>query len=136
VDNVSVPLDMILSPNFVFIFFSKDEDEEESEEEEEDDTAELLAELQKIKRERAQEAAKKEADRKAEEERIRTENIIKGNPLMADKDKTDFKVKRRLDILHTRVVLEVLSLTLFALVELHYAACTAQRTVNGIVYSM
>jgi hypothetical protein len=37
-----------------------------------------------------------EAERKIEEERIRMENIIKGNPLMQLADKTaDFKVKRR-----------------------------------------
>lgn len=40
-----------------------------------------------------------EAERKAEEERIRTENILKGNPLLGNRvqaqDKTDFKVKRR-----------------------------------------
>ncbi|XP_013392698.1 spliceosome-associated protein CWC15 homolog [Lingula anatina] len=77
-----------------------DDDEEEDSSDDEDDTAALLAELQKIKKERASEAAKKEAERKAEEERIRMENIIKGNPLLhnqADTAKTDFKVKRRWD---------------------------------------
>eukprot|EP00794_Sanderia_malayensis_P010775 gene10775-11928_t len=68
----------------------------------EDDTAELLAELQKIKKERAEEQAKKakyslqlfsEAEVKAEEERIRTENIISGNPLLH----RDFRIKRRWD---------------------------------------
>ena len=39
-----------------------------------------------------------ESDRKVEEERIRTENILKGNPLMNNQvvpEKSDFKVKRR-----------------------------------------
>ena len=37
-----------------------------------------------------------EAEKKMEEERIRMENIIKGNPLMQMEDKkADFKVKRR-----------------------------------------
>jgi len=37
-----------------------------------------------------------EAEKKVEEERIRMENIIKGNPLMTMADKAaDFKVKRR-----------------------------------------
>ena len=42
-------------------------------------------------------ASVQEAEKKVEEERIRMENIIKGNPLMqAAQDKpADFKVKRR-----------------------------------------
>ncbi|XP_005106795.1 protein CWC15 homolog [Aplysia californica] len=76
-----------------------DDDDEEEDSDDEDDTAELLAELQRIKKERIEEKAKMEAERKAEEERIRTENILKGNPLMAQEKQsaTDFKVKRRWD---------------------------------------
>lgn len=75
-----------------------DEDEEEEDDsDDEDDTAALLAELQKIKKERSQEAAQKEAEKKAEEERIRMENIIKGNPLIHNEQTGDFKVKRRWD---------------------------------------
>jgi len=76
-----------------------DDDEDEDDDDSGDDEAELMAELQKIKKERAAELSRKEAERKAEEERIRMENIIKGNPLMqnvADKP-ADFKVKRRWD---------------------------------------
>ncbi|KAI5641551.1 cwf15/Cwc15 cell cycle control protein domain-containing protein [Phthorimaea operculella] len=65
-----------------------------------DDTAALLAELNKIKKERAIEQAKKEAERKQEEERIRMENILSGNPLLnyaATGQKNDLKVKRRWD---------------------------------------
>lgn len=60
----------------------------------EDDTAELLKELQKIKRERAEEAARRESERKEEEERIRSENLMRGNPLL-NQEKGNFKVKRR-----------------------------------------
>lgn len=76
-----------------------DEDEDDDDADSGDDEAELMAELQKIKKERAAEIARKEAEKKAEEERIRMENIIKGNPLMqAMPDKqADFKVKRRWD---------------------------------------
>jgi len=76
-----------------------DDDEEEEDSDDEDDTAELLAELQKIKKERVEEKAKMDAERQVEEERIRTENILKGNPLMAQEKQssTDFKVKRRWD---------------------------------------
>ncbi|XP_064639082.1 spliceosome-associated protein CWC15 homolog [Lineus longissimus] len=77
-----------------------DEDDDlDDDDDDDDDTAELMAELQKIKKERMAEAAKREADKKVEEERIRTENILKGNPLMNNQvpEKTDFKVKRRWD---------------------------------------
>ncbi|CAO2636122.1 Spliceosome-associated protein CWC15 homolog [Lemmus lemmus] len=60
-----------------------DEDDEDFEEEsDDDDTAALLAELEKIKKERAEEQARKEQEQKAEEERIRMENILSGNPLL------------------------------------------------------
>jgi protein CWC15 len=76
----------------------EDEDNESSSDDDsdEDETAELLAELNRIKRERAQEEAKKEADKKAQEEQIRMENILSGNPLLGA-TKSDFKVKRRWD---------------------------------------
>ncbi|KAJ8951806.1 hypothetical protein NQ318_019779 [Aromia moschata] len=67
----------------------------------EDDTEALLAELNKIKKERAMEQAKKEIERRQEEERIRMENILSGNPLLthysAGTAKADHKVKRRWD---------------------------------------
>ncbi|GAB0098813.1 CWC15 [Sergentomyia squamirostris] len=64
-----------------------------------DDTAVLLAELNKIKRERAQDANKRETQRKQEEERIRMENILSGNPLLnyCSAPRGDLKVKRRWD---------------------------------------
>lgn len=67
-------------------------------EDSDDDTAALLAELNKIKRERMQENAKKEADKQQEEERIRMENILSGNPLLnytAAAPKGNTKIKRR-----------------------------------------
>jgi len=68
----------------------------------EDDTAALMAELQRIKKERAAETAKKEAEKRVEEERIRAENILSGNPLLnytsaGSGAKADMKVKRRWD---------------------------------------
>lgn len=66
----------------------------------EDETAVLLAELNKIKQERAQETLRKEKEKKQEEERIRMENILAGNPLLnysSSGNKTDLKVKRRWD---------------------------------------
>ncbi|GFT47741.1 spliceosome-associated protein CWC15 homolog [Nephila pilipes] len=72
------------------------DDDDESDDSDEDNTAELMAELNRIKKERAQEEARKEAERKAQEEKIRTENILSGNPLLNNKP-AEFKVKRRWD---------------------------------------
>ncbi|PPQ93841.1 hypothetical protein CVT25_013550 [Psilocybe cyanescens] len=63
----------------------KDEDEEESEEDsddEEDDTAELLRELEKIKRERAAEKERLEQEQSASEAASREAEIATGNPLL------------------------------------------------------
>lgn len=88
-----------------------DSDADSDDEADEDEAAELMAELAKIRREREAEAARREAERQADEERIRTENILKGNPLLnktklagvagssgadgAGGGAVDFKVKRR-----------------------------------------
>lgn len=78
---------------------AEDSDESDSDESDDDDTAALLAELNKIKKERAAEEAKKDMERKQEEERIRMENILSGNPLLsyASAPKGDMKIKRRWD---------------------------------------
>lgn len=77
------------------------EEEDSDSSDSDDDTEALLAELNKIKKERAMEQAKKEIERRQEEERIRMENILSGNPLLthysAGSAKTDHKVKRRWD---------------------------------------
>nr|CAG4651481.1 EOG090X0IT3 [Simocephalus serrulatus]SVE94619.1 EOG090X0IT3 [Simocephalus serrulatus] len=78
----------------------EDESDDSTDDEDEDDTAELMAELQRIKGERAAEMAKKEMEQKQEEERIRMENILSGNPLLnysGKAPKTDMRVKRRWD---------------------------------------
>lgn len=54
----------------------------------------MLAELNRIKKERAEREAKKELEKKQQEEKIRMENILRGNPLLTS-NSTDFKVKRR-----------------------------------------
>jgi len=72
-----------------------DDDESEESDDDDDDTAELLAELQRIKKERAIEELKKEKERKEEEERIRMENIMTSNPLLNPSN--NFRVKRRWD---------------------------------------
>lgn len=76
-----------------------DEDDSDSESDD-DDTEALMAELQRIRKERAAEQARKEMEKRQEEERIRMENILSGNPLLnyaAQSGRTDMKVRRRWD---------------------------------------
>jgi len=80
-----------------------DEDDEDDDDSDEDDTAELMAELQRIKKERASDKSKKDEEERVEQERIRTENILHGNPLLnkgaiaANAANPNFKVARRWD---------------------------------------
>lgn len=81
-----------------------DDDSSSSDDDSDDDTAALLEELNKIKRERAHDAAKKEMEKKQEDERIRMENILSGNPLLnysagnkPGQTSNNLKVKRRWD---------------------------------------
>jgi len=80
-----------------------DDDDDDDESSDEDDTAELMAELQRIKKERASEKSKKEEEERVEQERIRTENILHGNPLLNKGANAgaganpNFKVARRWD---------------------------------------
>ncbi|XP_066601962.1 protein CWC15 homolog B-like [Prorops nasuta] len=76
-----------------------DEDDSDSDSEE-DNAAAILHELNKIRKERADEQAQKELEKKQEEEKIRMENILSGNPLLnyaAQSGRTDMKVRRRWD---------------------------------------
>ncbi|XP_067948280.1 spliceosome-associated protein CWC15 homolog [Watersipora subatra] len=77
----------------------QDEGSDSDSSDDEDDTAELMAELARIKKERQQEILEKEQEKKQEEERIRTENILRGNPLLnkGTESSYEFKVKRRWD---------------------------------------
>uniref|UniRef100_A0A914NHM4 Uncharacterized protein n=1 Tax=Meloidogyne incognita TaxID=6306 RepID=A0A914NHM4_MELIC len=54
-----------------------------------------MAELERIRKERAAEKAARESKEAEEQEKIRQENILHGNPLLTQN--TDFKVKRRWD---------------------------------------
>jgi len=79
----------------------EDDDDNDDDDDDEDDTAELMAELARIKKERAAEAARIEQQKRIEEEKIRTENILKGNPLLNPSktatQTTEYRVKRRWD---------------------------------------
>lgn len=73
---------------------SSDESSDEDDDDEEDETAALMAELEKIKRERAEQRAKEEADKAEKEQEQREFDIARGNPLLNPRD---FGVKRRWD---------------------------------------
>lgn len=77
----------------------KDDSDEESDsssedDDDEDETAELMRELEKIKRERAAAKAKEEAEKATKEQDAREEEIAYGNPLLNPKA---FNVNRRWD---------------------------------------
>ena len=65
-----------------------------SSDEEEDDTAELLRELEKIKKERKEEQERQEQERMEKEMEQREQEAMQGNPLLRSGD-VDFTVKRR-----------------------------------------
>lgn len=64
-------------PDFVFTSSSSDDDSDE-----EDDTAELLRELEKIKRERAEEKERQEREQNANAQKVRESEIATANPLL------------------------------------------------------
>jgi protein CWC15 len=72
-----------------------DEDSEDSEEDldEEDDAVALQLELEKIRKERAEEKERQELEKLEADERIKQEEALTGNPLL----NKDFSVKRRWD---------------------------------------
>lgn len=78
---------------------SEDDDGEDDDDEEE---AELLAELERIKRERAEDAARKAADRAEQLDKAEASELLRGNPLLAEKliageMDVSFALKRRWD---------------------------------------
>ncbi|KAK5043554.1 complexed with cef1p [Exophiala bonariae] len=72
----------------------EDSDSSEEDDEEEDETAALMQELEKIKRERAEQKAREEAEQSKQAQEQREEDIALGNPLLNPKA---FNVKRRWD---------------------------------------
>ncbi|KAL5332909.1 hypothetical protein BJX70DRAFT_392604 [Aspergillus crustosus] len=68
--------------------------DEESPSDDEDEAAELMRELEKIKKERLAQKEKEERERAAEEEEQREVDIARGNPLL---NPTEFNMKRRWD---------------------------------------
>jgi len=77
-----------------------DDDDENEEDDDENEDAELLRELERIKKERAEEQAKKEKARQAQQNQDQEEIILRGNPILANNlgfSEPNFTVKRRWD---------------------------------------
>ncbi|KAJ3416289.1 hypothetical protein HDV05_002229 [Chytridiales sp. JEL 0842] len=81
------------------------DDDSDDDSDDEDDTADLLRELEKIKKERAEEKAREERLKAEEEQKVREESMLAGNPLLQLASEggssmggnRDFSVKRRWD---------------------------------------
>uniref|UniRef100_A0A2P2JA52 Uncharacterized protein MANES_03G143400 n=1 Tax=Rhizophora mucronata TaxID=61149 RepID=A0A2P2JA52_RHIMU len=68
---------------------------ESEDDEDEDDTEALMAELERIRKERDEEKRQQEFERAAEEVKAKEEHLLRGNPLL--NNPTSFTVKRRWD---------------------------------------
>ncbi|KAI5080914.1 hypothetical protein GOP47_0004097 [Adiantum capillus-veneris] len=70
-----------------------DESDGDDDDDDEDETAALLAELERIKKERAEEKLRKERQKQEEELKSKEVELVRGNPLL----NPNFSVKRRWD---------------------------------------
>mmetsp|Transcript_63508 Transcript_63508/g.149498 ORF Transcript_63508/g.149498 Transcript_63508/m.149498 type:complete len:224 (-) Transcript_63508:188-859(-) len=70
---------------------------DDSSDDDEDETAELMRELERIKKEREEDAARKALEDQAREEQEKQEQLLRGNPLLAGGGAGSFGVKRRWD---------------------------------------
>ncbi|GLT83750.1 hypothetical protein SLE2022_020220 [Rubroshorea leprosula] len=74
---------------------SDDESDDADDDDDEDDTEALLAELEQIKKERAEEQLRKERQQQEEDLKAKEAELLRGNPLL--NNPTSFNVKRRWD---------------------------------------
>ncbi|WCJ33137.1 Cwf15 / Cwc15 cell cycle control family protein [Euphorbia peplus] len=74
---------------------NNDDESDDDDDDDEDDTEALMAELERIKKERAEEKMRQEQERAVEELKVKEEQLLKGNPLL--NNPTSFNVKRRWD---------------------------------------
>ncbi|GLU24056.1 hypothetical protein SLE2022_400230 [Rubroshorea leprosula] len=74
---------------------NESDDDDDDDDDDEDDTEALLAELEQIKKERAEEQLRKEKQQQEEELKAKEAELLRGNPLL--NNPTSFNVKRRWD---------------------------------------
>ncbi|MCO5612534.1 hypothetical protein L7F22_066802 [Adiantum nelumboides] len=72
---------------------SDSDESDDDDDDDEDETAALLAELERIKKERAEEKLRKERQKQEEEMKSKEVELVRGNPLL----NPNFSVKRRWD---------------------------------------
>jgi protein CWC15 len=72
-----------------------DDSDEDDDDDDDDDTEALMAELEQIKKERAEEKLRNERKQQEEELKVKEAELIRGNPLL--NNATSFSVKRRWD---------------------------------------
>ncbi|RLN38834.1 hypothetical protein C2845_PM01G34310 [Panicum miliaceum] len=70
---------------------------DEDEDDDDDDTEALMAELERIKKERAEEKLRKERQQAEEEAKMKEAELMRGNPLININNPGSFSVKRRQD---------------------------------------
>ncbi|XP_061341072.1 uncharacterized protein LOC133287465 [Gastrolobium bilobum] len=73
----------------------KSDDESDDDDDDEDDAEALMAELEQIKKERAEEKLRKERQEQEEELKVKEAELLRGNPLL--NNPASFNVKRRWD---------------------------------------
>ncbi|GAB4845900.1 hypothetical protein Ancab_024904 [Ancistrocladus abbreviatus] len=74
---------------------NESDDDDDDDDDDEDDTEALLAELEQIKKERAEETLRMERQQQEEELKAKEAELMRGNPLL--NNPTNFNVKRRWD---------------------------------------
>ncbi|XP_021745043.1 protein CWC15 homolog isoform X2 [Chenopodium quinoa] len=76
---------------------SDDESDDDEDDDDEDETEALLAELEQIKKERAEEKMRKDRQQQEEELKNKEAELMRGNPLINVNAPSNFNVKRRWD---------------------------------------
>uniref|UniRef100_K3XZ43 Cwf15/Cwc15 cell cycle control protein n=1 Tax=Setaria italica TaxID=4555 RepID=K3XZ43_SETIT len=74
-----------------------DDESDEDDDDDDDDTEALMAELERIKKERAEEKLRKERQQAEEEAKMKEAELMRGNPLININNPGSFSVKRRWD---------------------------------------
>ena len=75
----------------------RSDDESDEDDDDDDDTEALMAELERIKKERAEEKLRKERQQAEEEAKMKEAELMRGNPLININNAGSFNVKRRWD---------------------------------------
>ncbi|KAL6629380.1 hypothetical protein ACP70R_029145 [Stipagrostis hirtigluma subsp. patula] len=75
----------------------RSDDESDEDDDDDDDTEALMAELERIKKERAEEKLRKERQQAEEEAKMKEAELMRGNPLINMNNPGSFSIKRRWD---------------------------------------